>query len=188
MSGRERTWLLAGLLIGAIFAASLFVAREYVVSRQEPIASAAESSVDKATATVDTPANPDATASVELSEQEQKAIGVETEEVKRQAIHKEIAAPGKVAEPETGIGTISARISGRIEKLFINVTGEPVNRGQPVALIYSPEAFTASEEYRLALENRQRLNSSKEPQAIGDADELVRASRRRLELWGVSAQ
>ena len=72
--------------------------------------------------------------------------------------------------------------------MLINITGETVDRGQPVALIYSPEVFTAGEEYRLALENRQRLGASKEPQAISDADELVRASRRRLELWSVSAE
>src|SRR5262249_28192762 len=47
---------------------------------------------------------------------------------------------------------------------------------------------TAGEEYRLALENRQRLSASKETQAVNDADELVRASRRRLELWGISAE
>src|SRR5439155_6860868 len=109
-------------------------------------------------------------------------------EVKRQTIRKEIAAPGRVAEPETGIGTISARVGGRIDKLFVNVTGETVARGDAVALIYSPEIFTAGEEYRLSLENRQRLSASKESQAITEADELVRASKRRLELAGLSAQ
>jgi multidrug efflux pump subunit AcrA (membrane-fusion protein) len=109
-------------------------------------------------------------------------------QVKRQSIRKEIAAPGKVAEPETGIATISARIGGRIEKLLINVTGQTVSRDQAVTQIYSPEVFTAGEEYRLALDNRQRLNASKESVAISDADELVRASRRRLELWGLSAK
>ena len=60
----------------------------------------------------------------------------------------------------------------------LNVTGESVRRGQPVALIYSPDVFTAGEEYRLALENRQRLNNSKQPEAISEADALVSASRR----------
>jgi RND family efflux transporter MFP subunit len=125
---------------------------------------------------------------VQLTDQEQKAIGVETVEVKRETIRKEITAPGKVAEPETGIGTISARIGGRIDKLLINVTGATVSRGQPVALIYSPEVFTAGEEYRLALDNRGRLNASKEEHAVSEADELVRASKRRLELWGIGEQ
>jgi RND family efflux transporter MFP subunit len=78
------------------------------------------------------------------------------------------------------------RIGGRIEKLFLNVTGESVNRGQPVARIYSPDILTSAEEYKLALENRQRLSASKEPQAIAQAGELVQASRRRLELWGLT--
>src|SRR5262249_58514582 len=116
----------------------------------EPTAVAAETSVDKPIPEPDAPSRADSAGSVQLSEQEQKAIGVETAEVKRQTVRKEIVAPGKVAEPETGIGTISARIGGRIEKLLINVTGETVRRGQPVALIYSPDVFTAGEEYRLA--------------------------------------
>jgi membrane fusion protein, copper/silver efflux system len=188
MTRREHTWLLAGLFIGAVVVASLFLGRQYMVLRHEPTASAAEPSTDKPTVEPDARFSPDAPASVELSEQEQKAIGVETEAVKRQTIRKEIAAPGRVAEPETGIGTISARIGGRVEKLLINVTGETVSRGQAVALIFSPEIFTAGEEYRLALENRQRLKDSKEPQAINEADELVRASHRRLELRGLTPQ
>src|SRR5213594_1765694 len=188
MTTRERTWLVIGLVMGAVVAASIVIGRQYVVSRQEPTAAAAGTSLDTPAAQPDIPSSADTAVSVELNEQEQKVIGVETAEVKRQTIRKEIVAPGKFVEPETGIGAISARIGGRIEKLLINITGETVDRGQPVALIYSPEVFTAGEEYRLALENRQRLGASKEAQAISDADELVRASRRRLELWGVSAQ
>ena len=190
MTTRERSVLLLGLLVGALIAAGIFVGREYVLSRQQPIAAATDTAADKSAP----PSQPEAgstadtAVSIQLSEQEQKAIGVETLEVKRETIRKEITAPGKVAEPESGIGTISARIGGRIDKLFINFTGETVTRGQPVALIYSPEVFTAGEEYRLALENRQRLSASKEAQAIDEADKLVAASRRRLELWGINAQ
>jgi Cu(I)/Ag(I) efflux system membrane fusion protein len=125
---------------------------------------------------------------VQLTDDEQKSIGIETVEVQRRTIRKEISAPGKVAEPETGIRTISARIGGRIDRLFVKVTGETVSQGDPVALIYSPEVFTAAEEYKLAIENRQRLDASREAQAINDANELVSASRRRLELRGLTAE
>src|SRR5262249_44155018 len=128
-----------------------------------------------------------APAAVQLTDEDQKAIGIETVEVKRQTIRKEITAPGKVAEPESSIVTISARSGGRIEKLLVKVTGETIQRGQPVAVIYSPELLTAGEEYRLALENRERLASSKEHEAITQADQLVNASRRRLELRGMTA-
>ena len=157
MTPRERTLLVTGLLIGAVVAVSIVIGRQHVVSRQEPTAVAAGTSLDTPAVQPDTPSSADSAAAVELSEQEQKAIGVESAEVRRQTIRKEIVAPGKVVEPETGVRTISARIGGRIEKLLINITGETVDRGQPVALIYSPEVFTVGEEYRLALENRQRL-------------------------------
>jgi RND family efflux transporter MFP subunit len=123
-----------------------------------------------------------------LTPEEQKSIGVETVEVKRQMIRKEIDAPGKVSDPETGMGVISARIGGRVDKLLLNVTGETVTHGQAVAVIYSPDVFTTAEEYRLALENRQRLGNSKEDDAITEADSLVQASKRRLELWGLTDQ
>src|SRR5262249_53697932 len=137
MTRRERNLLLTGLFIGAFIVLSIFVGRQYVSSQQESTAAAATSSSD---GTASEPAgNPDAgsAAAIQLTDQEQKAIGVETAVVKRQAIQKRITAPGKVAEPETGIGTISARVGGRIDKLFINVTGETVSRGDAVALIYS---------------------------------------------------
>ena len=88
MTRRERTLIAAGLLIGGIVAASILVGRQYVLSHQEPTAAAAEATVDKSSAVPDTPLNPDSAPSVELSEQEQKAIGVETAKVKRQTIRK----------------------------------------------------------------------------------------------------
>ena len=188
MTTRERNLLLAGLIIGALTAGTIFIARQYIPSREEPTAAAASPSVDKPFREPAGAAATEAATAVQLTDQDQKVIGVETVEVKRQTIKREIIAPGKVAEPETGISTISARVGGRIDKLFINVTGQPVSRGGAVALIYSPEIFTTGEEYRLALDNRQRLNASKEAQAITEADELVRASRRRLELWGLSTE
>src|SRR5437773_9153849 len=135
MTAREKTLLVAGLLIGVVVAALAFVSRQYVMSRQEPTAEAADKTTTPSPAAPEQDSNPDSPSSVQLTDDEQRAIGVETTEVKRQTIRREITAPGKVAEPETGIGTISARIGGRIDKLFINVTGETVTRGEPVALI-----------------------------------------------------
>ena len=183
MPRSEKRWLVAGILLGALMVSATYE----VLDRRRP-SQPAPPAAAAVTAETATPAGtPSETANyVELSSDEQKAIGVETVEVRRQSIRKEIAAPGKVAEPETGIGTVSARIGGRVDKLFVKVTGETIARGQAVASIYSPEVFTAGEEYKLALENRQRLSASKEPQAISEADDLVRASRRRLELRGLT--
>jgi Cu(I)/Ag(I) efflux system membrane fusion protein len=184
MTRREARWLVTGVFSGLVIAVITVGALYERPGGHRPPLQRTEAASD---VTQPTQA-PDSTPAVQLTEQEQKAIGLETVEVRRQTIRKEVTAPGKVAEPETGIGTVSARIGGRIDRLLINVTGETVSRGQAVALVYSPEVFTAGEEYRLALDNRRRLNASKEEQAISEADELVRASKRRLELWGVGEQ
>ena len=97
-------------------------------------------------------------------------------------------AVAKVDEPETQLASISARIGGRIDKLYLDFTGQQVHRGQTIASLYSPEVFSAAEEYRLSLENRKRLGTGAEPLAVSGAEDLVNASRRRLELWGLTTQ
>jgi RND family efflux transporter MFP subunit len=188
--GRDKRLLISGILGGLVLAAALYGVKQYVTTHAKTPDAMASSTPANLTSP-DAPApqsSSDSPVEIALTPDEQNSIGVETTEVKRQTVRKAILAPGKVAEPETGIGTISARIGGRIEKLFLSVTGESVSQGQPVASIYSPEIFAGAEEYKLALENRQSLSASKESQAIVQADELIHASRRRLELWGLTPE
>ncbi|MGB7986777.1 MAG: efflux RND transporter periplasmic adaptor subunit, partial [Terracidiphilus sp.] len=81
---------------------------------------------------------------------------------------------------------VSARIGGRVDKLYVQYTGERVRNGQPVADIYSPEVATAIEEYHLAEENRNQLRQSDDAFARTQADALVKASQHKLELWGIN--
>ena len=126
--------------------------------------------------------------SIQLNQKEQADIGVETVEVRRRNLQRSLMAVAKVDEPETQLASISARIGGRIDKLYLDFTGQQVRRGQTIASLYSPEVFSTAEEYRLALENRKRLGTGAEPLAVSGAEDLVNASRRRLELWGLTTQ
>jgi len=126
--------------------------------------------------------------SIQLNQKEQTDVGVETVEVRRRNLQRALMAVAKVDEPETQLASISARIGGRIDKLYLDFTGQQVRRGQTTASLYSPEVFSTAEEYRLALENRKRLGTGAEPLAVSGAEDLVNASRRRLELWGLTTQ
>ena len=64
-----------------------------------------------------------------------------------------------------------AYIPGRIEKLMVNFTGEMVRKGQPLALIYSPELVTAQQEL---------LETSKTKQAQPD---IYEAAKEKLQQW-----
>ena len=60
-----------------------------------------------------------------------------------------------------------------------------MQRGAPLYSIYSPELLSAQEEYLLALRTQKTMSGG--GSMSGDGDALVRASRRKLELWDVPA-
>jgi Cu(I)/Ag(I) efflux system membrane fusion protein len=87
---------------------------------------------------------------------------------------KEIRLFGKVQIDERLMQSQTASISGRIEKLFVNFTGERVRKGQTLALIYSPELVTAQQEL-LETAKSKKLQP-----------ELYHAVREKLRLWRLS--
>ena len=125
---------------------------------------------------------------VELTPAEITAAGVQVAEVRTVELKTDIAAFGRVEQPEAQLAAVSARIGGRVDKLYVQYTGERVRSGQPVADLYSPEVATAIEEYHLAEENRNQLRQSDDASARKQADALVKASQHKLELWGISSK
>ena len=89
-------------------------------------------------------------ATVQLSPSEITAAGVKVAEVRTAILKTDIAAFGRVEQPEAQLAAVSARIGGRVDKLYVQYTGERVRRGQAVADLYSPEVATSLDEYRLA--------------------------------------
>jgi RND family efflux transporter MFP subunit len=172
-----------GIVIGILIASAGFILWNRI-PEVEPAPEADPIHVNHAASSPSEPAN----AAVQLTADEQRQAGVQTSVVERRSVSDQITAVGRVEEPETAIRTISARIGGRIDRLLVNFTGQPVQSGQPVAEIYSPEIVTAAEEYKLALENRKHLAASQQPIALQQADALIAAGRRRLELWGLTRE
>src|ERR1051326_1707335 len=70
MTGRERNLLLTGLLIGALAAGALFVARQYIPAREEPTAAADDPAVDRSTSEASATKDEDGAAAVQLTDQE----------------------------------------------------------------------------------------------------------------------
>jgi len=90
-------------------------------------------------------------------------LGVRTTVVKRQALHTEIKTVGYVRYDENHLVDIHPRVKGWIEKLYVKTTGDPVEKGQPLYRIYSPELVNAQEELVLAIRRKnQRLVTASE--------------------------
>jgi len=83
---------------------------------------------------------------VVFSKEAMELANVSTSVVSRQKPVKEVRLYGKVQADERLLQNQVAHIGGRIEKLYVNFTGEPVRKGQLLAMIYSPDLITAQQE------------------------------------------
>ena len=102
------------------------------------------------------------------------AIPVTTIQKKEEQI--EIEALGTIAYDTRQTGTISARVSGRIEKLYVHYRYQKISKGQHILDIYSPELMTAQQNLLFLLKN--------DP----DNTTLIEASKEKLLLLGMSKE
>ncbi|UCC41612.1 MAG: efflux RND transporter periplasmic adaptor subunit [Candidatus Aminicenantes bacterium] len=123
---------------------------------------------------------------IKLTPRAQALARVETEEIQFRPLFKEINTVGQVDYDERKVAYVAAWISGRIDKLFVDFTGNRVKKGDPLVWIYSPNLVTSQEEYLLALETLERVKESPIKETVDQAKSLVESSKRRLLLWGVS--
>jgi Cu(I)/Ag(I) efflux system membrane fusion protein len=92
---------------------------------------------------------------------------------------------GKVDVDETRLAYVNTKITGWVRKLFIDYTGQPVEKGQPLLAIYSPDLVSAQEEYLLAL--RSRKEAPGEFRELAESqNSMLESSRRRLLLWDIT--
>lgn len=124
---------------------------------------------------------------VHISPEKQQLIGVKFAVVEAAAATHRFRAAGKVAVDETRIAKVQTKIDGWIDQVFVDFTGKPVRKGQPLLTLYSPEMLATQQEYLLALRSRDVLAQSPLAGARRQADSLVEAARKRLELWDLSA-
>ena len=88
---------------------------------------------------------------VMLSDEALALANIETEVVGAPSGHKEIRLFGKIEPDQRLQQSQSVYVGGRIERLLINAVGDPVTKGQTLAVIYSPELYTAEQELVSAL-------------------------------------
>jgi len=86
----------------------------------------------------------------------------------------EIEALGTIQYDTRKIGSVAARVSGRIEKLYLKHTFQDVRKGQQIMDIYSPELLTAQQNLLFLLKNDAGNGS------------FINAAKEKLLLLGMS--
>jgi Cu(I)/Ag(I) efflux system membrane fusion protein len=137
-----------------------------------------------------TPAAPAGTARgpITIDPRRQQLIGVRTVAVSHAPMPQVVRTVGVVRYDETRQADINLRLEGWIRDLYVDYTGQPIRKGQPLFTIYSPELLNTAQEYLLALKTRDQVQSSIIADARERADQLVIAARQRLALWELPAE
>ncbi len=109
-----------------------------------------------------------------LSEEAIQLANIQTSVVVRSSAKKEVRLLGTVKPDERRLYSQVSHIPGRIERLYLNFTGEKVRKGQKIVRLYSPELISAQKELFEAIKSKDIY-----PQ-------LYNASRNKLKLWKLS--
>jgi membrane fusion protein, copper/silver efflux system len=124
-------------------------------------------------------------AAVQVSPEGLRLAGVQVEPALRERLARTIRTVGTVVPDETRIRHFHTRVTGWVEKLYVDFTGQYVREGQPVLSLYSPQLLASQEEYLQARATAARFASSDLPEVRKGGEDLVRAARRRLQLLDV---
>ncbi len=108
-----------------------------------------------------------------------QSLDIRLETVGRQSLTQTVRAVATVTPDESRISHVHTRVSGWIEHLDVNTTGEVVRTGQPLAHIFSQELLSSQTEYLSA-----RRNTS----ASGISSAVIASGRTRLGVLGMSAE
>ena len=102
-------------------------------------------------------------------------LGVRLVDVQHRQMGHAIHTVGTVAVDENRVYSVTPRFSGWVTHLNVRAVGDPVQRGQVLAELYSPELYGAQQEYLIA---RRQGGATEDPA-------LLAAARAKLRLLGM---
>jgi RND family efflux transporter MFP subunit len=138
---------------------------------------------------------------VMIDEARRQLIGVRTESVIQTPMRDTFRAVGRIAYDESALADVNLKVHGWITKLYVNETGQRVERGQTLFTMYSPELYNAEQDFLLAARGASAAShgvavdrpqtepstaaSSPDP-SYSRMDLFKGASRQRLHLLGLT--
>ena len=123
---------------------------------------------------------PDSTG-VQLTEQQIQLGNILTDTIRSGMLGGQTVLAATLNIDQSKINAVSARVMGRIERLYFKNLGDYVRKGDKLFDLYSEELNSAKQEYILALEKQKVLDNS-----IIDFTVLVQSAKNKLLLWGLT--
>lgn len=119
---------------------------------------------------------------IQLSEQQIQLGNIKTDTIRNGTIGDQLVLTATLNFDQMKTSSVSARIEGRIEKLYYKNLGDHVAKGMPLYEIYSEALNNAKQEYLLAIDRKRAFGN----ETSIDFDHLIQSARNKLLLWGLS--
>lgn len=121
---------------------------------------------------------------VKIEPAQRRLANIQTAPVEDAPLETTIRTVGVIAIDESRQATIAAYIDGRLERLFADYTGVEIEKGDHLAILYSPQLYSAQVEY---VEARRVLGGAGGLPVVRDAQQRLAANtRQRLREYGMT--
>jgi RND family efflux transporter MFP subunit len=118
--------------------------------------------------------------------EKQALAGVRTALVERKALAREIHTTAEIVADESRISHVHVKVSGFIDRVYVNSIAQLVHKGQPLFTFYSPDLVATEEEYLIAKRGDSTLGSAPFKEIAQGAQSLLESARERLHNWDIS--
>ncbi len=119
-----------------------------------------------------------------ISESAAVLAAIRTAPAVRRGARTDIRLSGKIQPDETRVEIISARIAGRIDRLFVDYEGIAVSKGDHLARIYSPELVSLQKELLEAGKAARELSPDASALVRRSTERTLEAVKEKLRLLG----
>ncbi len=127
-------------------------------------------------------------ASLKLGERARHLASIRTTPVEYRELEKSVYTMGKIDYNESRVSHVTAWVSGRIEKLYVDFTGTIVKKGEHLVSMYSPDLLSTQKEYLLAYSGIEQFSNSDIPEVISSSKSILEKAKQRLLLWGITEE
>jgi Cu(I)/Ag(I) efflux system membrane fusion protein len=125
--------------------------------------------------------------SVQIDPAARRVANIRTAAVTSMPMARTIRTIGELSSDEGSVKTLSAYVDGRIERLYADYTGVVVEKGDHLALVYSPRLYSSQVELLLAKKAYENSQSATRRRVIQSNRDLYESSRERLIELGMTA-
>lgn len=120
-----------------------------------------------------------------ISTDKVQKLGVKSEAAAMRVIDRTLRAVGRIEVDERRTYAVAPKFEGWVERLYVNTTGQPVAKGQPLFEVYSPELLSARREREISTQGIAALKDADE-EAKDGMRRLAESSAARLRNWDVA--